>query len=168
MVQLLQAGGQLASGFAKDSEAQSEAQQLEINARQTIAASQREAYGDRMKGKFVQSRQQALAAASGATATDPTIANLEGETGRETEYSALSKLFTGKSEGQQMQLQADMSRYQGRQALVSSGIDAIGTLAGSGGGSSMLDKYGGSMPSWMGGGSGGSGLAAAGDAAGAL
>ncbi len=141
-MQVLQAGGQLASGFAKASEADSEAQQLEINAGQTIAGAQREAFLTRQKGEFVASRQRAIAAGSGTTATDVGVTNLVGETGREAEYSALSSLYTGQSQAQQMRLQAQMARYQGKQDVVASGIQAIGTLAGSSGGDNLFEKYG--------------------------
>lgn len=141
--------GTIAGGFAKNSEAQSERAQLIQNANNAQGAAQRQAYLDREKTKFIQGRQTAYAAASGAGASDPTVVNLEAETGREGEYAALTDLYNGKTSADAMRYQGAMTSYAGDQALTGSFVDAASTIGG--GQSSILKKHGGKLPEWMGG-----------------
>lgn len=143
------AAGTIASGFEKNSEAQSEQIQLNQNANATQAAAQRQAFLDRQKTQFIQGRQTAYAAASGAGASDPTVVNLEAQTGEEGEYAALTDLYNGKTSADAMRFQGKMTGYAGEQALMGSVIDAGSTIAG--GQSSIMQKYGGKLPDWMGG-----------------
>lgn len=148
MGSIFSAAGQLMSGFSQYSIAKSQQIQLDQNANDAVGASQRQAFLDRLKTQAVQSRATAVAAASGAGATDPSVVNLQGEIGREGEYAALTDLYNGTAQAQQMRYQGAVTRYQGNQAVLASGIDALATLTGGsgGGGQSLFDKFGGGGP----------------------
>src|ERR1700749_4822390 len=98
----IQAAGTIMGGISENSVAGVEAAQLRQNAGQTIAGSQRQAEIARMNTKLVQSRQTAVAGASGAGAGDVGVQNIEAQTGQRGEYDALTALYNGKSAAQNM------------------------------------------------------------------
>lgn len=108
---------------------------------QAAAISEREAQNVYRTGALVQSRQQAVSAASGAGATDPTVLNIQGETARNTTYGALTKVWEGQTQRDALRYQGDVAVYGGKQALMAGGYDAISTLLG--GAKTMFDRYGG-------------------------
>jgi hypothetical protein len=117
----LQAGGGIASqnaakkaAAARKAAAEFEAQQLEQNAGQTMAAAQRQAFETGRIGEYTQSHALAVAAASGGSASDPsvisTIANLAGETA----YRKSIDLYQGEERSRQLKMSAEASRYSGK------------------------------------------------------
>ena len=82
---------------------------------------------------------QALMAAGGGTATDPTAMDIAGDIAGETEYNALMALSDGETRARQLEYGGALARYDGQQAKQSSRWKAGTTLLGSG--VSMLDKY---------------------------
>lgn len=158
----LQAAGTIYSGAMDMSVANVEAQQLRINAGQAMAAGTTGAAIAAKRTALVQSSQRAIAGASGAGAADIGVQNVEAETGRTGEYNALESLYHGKSEEQNMQEQAGLTEFAGKQAMLEGVVKGAGDMwnAPSGGsgsptlgeeGVSMLKKYGGQLPSWFGG-----------------
>ena len=126
--------------------ADAQAQSMEQQAGQERAASQRAAIQAREEGKLVQSRAQAIAAASGAGSLDPSIINITGGIDTETELRAQTALFEGEERGRGLEHQADIARATGslraqqhesqaQQALFTAG----GTLLS--GGADLYDKY---------------------------
>lgn len=139
--QIASAFGTLAGGASADQAAKMEQIQYYQAANAAAASSEREAQNIQLQGKLIESRQQAVAAASGAGATDPTVLSIQGETARRTMYDTLSKIWEGQTERQNLRYAGDTARFQGSQQLMASGLSAIGSLAGAG--KTLFDRYGG-------------------------
>src|ERR1700749_4508237 len=92
---VISAIGGIASGVAANNEAKFEAQQQEAQGKEAFASSQRDADQKRKEAEIVNSRAQALAAASGGGADDPTIVQLMTQTTGQGEYNAQADLFKG-------------------------------------------------------------------------
>lgn len=140
----LQAAGTLAAGSAAKKEAFFEAQQMQQQAGQERATSQRVAIEKRREAGIAGSRAQALAAAGGGSATDPTVVNIQSNIAGEGEYNALSALYTGEERARGLEEGADAKIYEGRTAKRASLMKAGATILG--GASSLMGKYGGDGP----------------------
>lgn len=141
----MQAAGTLAAGNAAEAEGAFQAQQLDIKAKEEVAASQREAMQKRKETDLVLSRQQALAASSGLGALDPTILDLAGDVAEEGAYHESLIRYGGQERAAGLKLQGQAARFSGKNAQRGSRWAAAGTLA-SGVGSSMFGKYGAGGP----------------------
>lgn len=124
-----------------------EAEQLDENAGQAVAASQRQAMEQRRRASLVASRALALSAASGAGASDPTIENIISDIDGEGEYRAAVALYEGEERARRMRLGADAALFEGDMAAATgraqgraATVGALGSLAMAGG--SMYAKYG--------------------------
>lgn len=128
---LISAGGTIASGVAAKNAADFEAQQMEMKAQEERAAAQREAQAKRREGALVMSRQQALAAASGAGAgfDAPTIVKLMTDTAREAEYNAGTVMYGGESRARGLMDSAKGRRLSGKASLLGSAIGGFGEAA---------------------------------------
>lgn len=102
--------------------AQFTAAQLEQQAGQSIAASQRQAAEQTRQATLLKSRALALAAASGAGASDPTIVNLMSRISGEGAYRSAVALYQGEEQARQSRLKAAGAIYEG-DAAVAGGID---------------------------------------------
>ena len=124
--------GTIAAGVAEKNAADYEAQQLEMKAKEETAAAQREAIDKRREGTIINSRAQALAAASGAGAgTDaPTIVKLMGKTAGEAEYNAGTSMYGGKSRAAGLRDSAKGRRASGKASLLGSVFSGFGSAAG--------------------------------------
>src|SRR3990172_2605978 len=87
--------GQIQAGNAARKSANFQAAQMNQQAGQERATSQRAAIEQRRAARIAASRATALAAASGGGATDPTVLNILGDIKTEGEYNALSAMFGG-------------------------------------------------------------------------
>jgi hypothetical protein len=125
------AAGTIFSGIAANSAANYEAAQMEQKATEERAAATREAAQKRREGQLIQSRQQALAAASGAGAgTDaPTIIKLMTDTASFGDYSARSHLYGGESRARGLTDAARGRRASGQASLLGSFIGGFGQAA---------------------------------------
>ena len=90
------------------------AEAKEQAAGQQRAISQRAAIEQRRQGGLVESRVQALSAASGAGALDPTIVGILGDIGRETDIRAETALFEGEEAARGLEFGADIDRAGGQ------------------------------------------------------
>jgi hypothetical protein len=131
--------GQMQAGKAANANAQFQAKQMEQQAGQERAASQRDAIAERRRADIMQSNAQAAAAASGGGATDPTVLNITGNLAKEGEYNALSALFSGEERARGMELQASSTRMMGKQAKKQGMVGGISTIIG--GAASAASKY---------------------------
>jgi hypothetical protein len=120
--------GSIASGVAQKNAADYQAKQQEMQGNEDFAASQRDAEAKRRESKIVQSRQQALAAASGAGATDPTIVRLMTQTAGQGEYNAQTALYSGEQQKRGLYDAAKATRMSGNASLLGSFISGAGTL----------------------------------------
>ncbi len=122
-------------------------QQLEVNAGQSIAASQRQAMELRRQTKLVESRAIAVAAAGGGGASDPTIIGLISKIHGEGAYRAGVALYQGEDAARSLRMKAAAVNYEGSiaaDALESQGnaYETQGTTALVKGASSLFQKYG--------------------------
>jgi hypothetical protein len=119
---LVSAGGTIMSGVAAKNAADYEARQMEIKAAEERAAAGREAEEKRKEARLVMSRQQALAAASGAGAgmDAPTIVKLMTQTAGQGEYGAQTVRYGGESRMTGLLDSAKGRRMSGRATLLGS------------------------------------------------
>lgn len=128
-----------------------EADQLNRQAGQERAASQRQAIEEKRAANKAINRAKLLAASSGAGATDPDIINIVGNIAAEGEYNALARLYTGEETARGLEDQAAAVIYNGKseaagyksyaKAYKSAATgEGIGTLLS--GGVSFFEKYG--------------------------
>jgi hypothetical protein len=81
-------------------------------AMQERAVGQRQSFEKRREARFAQSTLLARAAASGGSATDPTIVKLGSDIAERTEYMALSDMARGEQAGLDYENKADLSRWK--------------------------------------------------------
>jgi hypothetical protein len=141
----VQAASTIAQGNAQKTAMNYQAAQLDQQAGQTRATSQRQAIEQQRTGAYALSRAQAVSAASGADPNSPTTENIEGNLAGESEYNQLTALFNGeeRARGQEQQSQTDV--YQGSLDKRASLYKAAGTIAQ--GGETLYSKYGFGSPS---------------------
>ena len=128
MGSLLKAYGQIREGRAAKKAAYFEARQMEQNAIDAEAESGAEASVYRREGRLALSRAQAVAASSGASVRDPTVLNLMAGLETESEYSALSALYSGKSESMKLRAGAKARRSEGRASRTAGYLRAASTI----------------------------------------
>lgn len=168
-----QAEAALVTGQQRQAVAGFEAAQLNQNAGQTIAASQRDAADAARGARLAESRALALAAASGGGASSPTVMNIIADLAGEGAYRRSVALYGGEERARSMRMAAAGREWEGQLALeageagydtgmgvAKSQIDAGNIAAGGSivkGGLSMFEKYGmggpassGGMPSGLG------------------
>jgi hypothetical protein len=126
------AGAAIYGAVQADKSAKQTAKQQEAMGRERFAASQRDALEARLQGRLAQSRQQAIAAASGGGAglDAPSIVKLMTETGERSEYAAQVALYSGHSQKDYYYDAAAATRAGGRASLLGGVLRAAGTLAG--------------------------------------
>ena len=159
MGSFMSASGSLAAGRAartagaqQQAASEFESAQLEQQAGQAIAASQRVAADRAREGRLVQSRALAVAAASGGSASDPTVMRIIANINGEATYRQALALYQGDDKARQLLMGADAKRFEGAVAAQSGKakqsayrMAAAGSaLAGAG---SLYTKYGGSPKS---------------------
>lgn len=116
-----------------------QAQQYEQNANTVIGISQRKAAEQRRQTKLVQSRLQATAAASGAGATDPTVATLAGGIAEEGELRALNELYEGREQARGLRMQGEVAKFEGESYAQATRTKAMTSLGSSA--FSLFEKY---------------------------
>jgi hypothetical protein len=116
---VVSAVGTIAAGAAAARAANAQAAQQEYAARiadqkamQERAVAQRQAFDKRREGRLATSTLVARAAASGASATDPTIIKLGGDIAGRSEYLALSDMARGEQAGLDQENKAALNRWQ--------------------------------------------------------
>ncbi len=164
----LQAGGALSAysaaqkaAAARRATSEFEAEQLEQNATQSIATANRAMFETERQGAYTASRAQAVAAASGGSATDPTVINTIATLAGETAYRKSVDLYQGEEKARQLRLSAQATRLtgeigaeaninQGNAALIQAAAGIASTVARNywyAGPSTMYSRYGNGGPS---------------------
>lgn len=115
-------------GQAANKAAKFEAEQMERNASDARAVSQREAIEQRRRAELAQSRALAVAAASGAGALDGSVLDLMGDIGAEGDLNARTALYSGEARGAGMDASAAARRYEGKQAQRAGQMKVFSTL----------------------------------------
>ena len=142
-----------ASARARQKAKEFEAAQLEQNAGQAIAASQRVAAERRRQAMLVQSRALAVAAAGGGGVgeNDTSFLNLMAKTAGRGEYDAAVALYEGEDKARLLRMQAAARRYEGEVDIdagesAASAYKTQGLSSALTSGGTMLAKYGGGGP----------------------
>lgn len=137
---LVSAGGTIMGAKSEAKGLRREAAQLEANAGQERASSQRAAMEERRQGRLASSRALALAAASGGGADDPTVVNAIADLDGDAEYRARVALYEGDVAGDDLERQAKARRQEAKTVKRASLFKAAGTILGAG--STLADRYG--------------------------
>lgn len=117
-----------------------QADQLDRNAGNTRASSQRSSIDQRHKTDLASSRALALAAASGGGASDPTVVNNIAAIDGEGEFRALSALYDGDQEALGMEDKGKALRAEASNGKKAAWFNAAGSILKAG--STLYDKYG--------------------------
>lgn len=139
-----------------------EANVLEVQATQKIAAAQRDMLDVQRVTKLAESRAQALAAASGGGATSPTALNVIAGLAKEGAYNGARALYSGEEAARTMRLQAQELRKSGEFSLqygdlAAGAAESRGKAAELGSYASALSSIGGLYAKYGGNGPGSSG-----------
>ena len=125
-----------------------QADQMERQAGQEVAASQRKAQEERERAQMLASRAVALA---GGGSTDPSVVNLLADIQGTGAYNAAVRLYEGESRAQQLRTGAAGKLYEGEMAAIGGQqkrgaymTSAFGSAAGTG--ATLFDRYGGGGP----------------------
>lgn len=137
---VLGAASQVQQGKQQEAMANSEASQMESQAKNEFAASQIQAMEDRRQARLATSRAQAVGAASGVDPTSASFIKNTSDIEGQGELNALTSLWSGSDRARQLNNQAKATRVSGRQASKAANIGAMSTLLQSGG--SLYSKYG--------------------------
>lgn len=128
MGSLLAAKGVTQSGASQYRAADFEARQMEQAAGGVEAASQNEAVNRLRENQLLQSRALAVAGASGAGVTDPTVLKLISNLAATGKYNAEMEMFGGKEQARSLRTQAAATRYQGAEVVKASKTTAAATV----------------------------------------
>lgn len=125
---VLSTAAPLLSGISAKKSAYSEAEQAVTMASRAKAESQQAAQQDLLKGRYAESRARAVAAASGAGASDPTVINDIANLKANSLYNALSDLYSGNTQAESLYRYAQAKRNEGDASLFSGVIGGATTL----------------------------------------
>lgn len=131
-------------GQAQQKMLNQQAEQREEDAKAAQAEAQRESLIERKKAKNLVSRARAIAGASGAGSSDPTVTNILANIETQGEVNALNALHSGNTLASGLRSGATMARNGGSAARTASYIDAAST--GLSGATSWFEKYGSKKP----------------------
>ena len=151
---VMSAAGQIQQGAATEARSKRQADIAEFEARQLDrlagrekAASQRTAKEERRQSELRESRALAVAAASGAGASDPTVVKILSDLAGEGSYRAALALYEGEERARLTRLQATGKRFEagelriaGKEAKRAGKLGALSTLFQ--GGAGLYGKYG--------------------------
>lgn len=138
----LSAGGTILGAKAESKALRGEAVQLEAQAGQDRASSQRSAIENRRQSRLLQSRALALAAASGGGASDPTVVNILSRLEGEGEYRALVSLYEGEEAARSKLMQAAARRKEAKNVKTAGYLGAGAKILEAG--ATMYGRFGGS------------------------
>ena len=139
----ISAAAQHKQGQEQQNLANYEAAQLDQNAGQAQASSQRAALNEQRNTSLLLSRARAVAAASGGGVSDPAVVNIMARIAGEGTYRADTARYEGDTQARGMKMQADALRYQGAGAAQAGNLTAASTaLSGGAQSYSMYKKYG--------------------------
>lgn len=141
----IKTGATAYGGIEADRAARYSADSAEVSAGQAIAASHFRAQNELKRSQLIASRAQALAAASGAGASDQTVTKIIADIAGEGAYRSELALYEGKEASRALMSKADVLRYQGKSAKAAGAVNAL-----TGFGGTFFEKYGGGGPKGMG------------------
>jgi hypothetical protein len=134
---LLSAFGNIQQGNQQYAAAKYQAAQLESNAKQAEAAGQRDMQDQLRQSALLQSRALAVAGASGAGATDPTVLKIISGIAGEGQLAAETALFNANEQARGMRNQGAATMFEGKQVRAASRIKALSTVLSGAGNAAM-------------------------------
>lgn len=137
--------GTIAAGKAQVAAAKAERKQLAIMAAEKQAVATREAQDKGREVKMLQSRSQAVAAASGAGATDPTVMELAGNIARYGNTQTRELVRQGQEEAKMLNYKGLVGVKNAQASAKVATLGAIGQVVG--GFTSAFQNYGSGLPS---------------------
>jgi hypothetical protein len=148
----VQAMGTIAQGNAQRASLDNQAAQLNQQAGEARASSQRAEENQLRTGAYAESRALAVTAASGADPNSVTAVNNEENLAGQTEYGALTALFNGEEKARGLEYEANSDYAKGKSAHDAGVISGISGFAGSAAktmmspttadsGETMLDRF---------------------------
>lgn len=120
----LTAAGSLYEGYRANQNAKFEAKQMKMKGDQELAAASHEARKARRERDSALSRARAVAAASGAGASDPSVHKLMAGIQTQGDYNSLTEMYRGFQRRDDLRLGAKLARMEGRDAFIGSALDA--------------------------------------------
>lgn len=138
---VVSAAGTIAAGDAQKQADDYRAKQLAQQATQAQAAGQQAGFDKSLQEKYVASKLQAGASASGAGAgaSDPTVLKLGSDIAGRGEQQALMDMWSGQNQSVGLQNESQTETYSGQLAQDGAETGALGTIIGGIG--SGFDKY---------------------------
>jgi hypothetical protein len=136
----LAVGAQVKAGNEQKNQMEILAREREEDAKAVQAESQREALNERKKAKNLMSRARAVAGASGAGASDPTVTDILTDIDTQGETNYLNALYSGNTVARGLRSGAATARRTGRAAQTAGNMNAASTALG--GATSWHEKYG--------------------------
>lgn len=127
-------------GQAQQQQMQAKSLALRNQANAQAASAERTAIVQRRQAQYQMSRVQALAASSGAGASDPNVVNTEGAIAGQGEWNALTTLYEGDTAEENDNAASAAASNAGRAAASAGVVKGISTLLS--GGTSLATKYG--------------------------
>lgn len=141
----MDAGGTILGANAEAGVLKRQADQYEVIAKQRRASSQRKAVEEIREGELQQSRVQALTAASGAGASDPSVVDALARMAGKTQYAKDVALYEGETDARSYEEDARSRRQEARNVKAAGRLKAVGKILKTG--MSMYDRYGGGSSS---------------------
>lgn len=138
---IVSAAGAQYQGEAQQQALNYEARLKERKASEEMAVGERKAAEKTREATLFNSRQQAVAAASGAGATDPTVLELMGNATKEGALNAGYAMYQGQAAADDLNMSAGVDRISGNNARKAGNITAVGNILT--GISTFGSKYGG-------------------------
>lgn len=130
---LLGAAGNKKAGDASAAQAEAQTKQYYAAAGQSRAVAQRQAIEARRQAALINSRQQAVAAASGAGAADPTVVSLMTKARVAGEMDALTALYQGEQTARDLTYAGQLGLAAGEAAKSASQIGMASSILGGAG-----------------------------------
>lgn len=96
------------------------------------------------RSRLVKSRARAVAAASGAGVTDPSVVRLMGDIEAEGLYGAMARLYEGHTQAQGLEDFAKARKREGKARMFATGVDSASTVLR--GVETLRTRYGGRKP----------------------
>lgn len=138
---IMSSAGAYTEGRDAETIAKMQAAEMRVRAKQALAVGSREAAAQDRETALAISRAQAVAAASGGGAVDPTVLKIIGDIAARGSENVQMELYNAGEEARGLRNQAAMTAYEGKQARKAGTIRAATTLMSGVG--KIADKWGG-------------------------
>ncbi len=124
----LSVGSTVYGGLSAYKQGKDTSKALKAKGERELAVSQREAERKRRETQLLVSRQNAIAGASGAGATDPSVLAVMGKTKTEGDNAAMLDMYNGMVNRSDLYTEANTVRGEGKSKLFGTFLDAGSTI----------------------------------------